>query len=371
MPKPFESVPATTAGTASSTITPSTGSPAMDNVPVEAAAALEISKAQASSSSFWTRFKAWLHQNGAVLILNFGSMCTLVGFTRSDVLELRALSTTGSLTFVIYNIMDGLRNPAMGIRWPPVLWSLLFASVNSYKIVQILDERKSQVYLKEHEESIYVEHFMPHGMTPKQFHKALSKSKTLIIPKGKTLIRQGEPIKSIYLVVHGKTRAVGFAGRRLTAASSSAGKAATQRGGDSGAWVGEMTFLEVFWQKETKNNKEINDKKFRLSDEAIYSVFAETDCEVLEWSQEDMEEVMHMSTDMRGSMTRAMTAAIVGKVINFTVSQSAGTSAFSSWLKDWKNTGGGAVRVESAKVETEEEEVNESKTENVPVPKLA
>ena len=34
---------------------------------------------------YWDRLKAWTKHNFAVMVLNFGSVCSLVGFTRSDV----------------------------------------------------------------------------------------------------------------------------------------------------------------------------------------------------------------------------------------------------------------------------------------------
>ena len=37
---------------------------------------------------YWDRVKAWTKHNFAVMVLNFGSVCSLVGFTRSDVRKL-------------------------------------------------------------------------------------------------------------------------------------------------------------------------------------------------------------------------------------------------------------------------------------------
>jgi hypothetical protein len=73
-----------------------------------------------SQKQSWS-WKEWLKLNGPLIVLNFGSLATLVGFTRTDVLELRALSVTGSLTFVAYTLWQ-----PPPIRWPSVFWSLLF-----------------------------------------------------------------------------------------------------------------------------------------------------------------------------------------------------------------------------------------------------
>ena len=74
------------------------------------------------------RLLKWLQGNIPILVLNFGSLCTLLAFTRSDILELRSLSVTGNLCFIVYALRQKI------ILWPNIFWSALFASVNSYKI---------------------------------------------------------------------------------------------------------------------------------------------------------------------------------------------------------------------------------------------
>jgi CRP-like cAMP-binding protein len=131
-----------------------------------------------------------------------------VGFTRQDVLELRALSMTGSIASVLY---FALSRPAFA----PMAWSSLFAATNAFKIAQIIDERKGNVVLSEHEEDIYEEHFLSHGVTPKQYAKLLQKAEVIDAKKGDKIVSAGERIDKVYLVVAGQTRA-SFLGRRVT-----------------------------------------------------------------------------------------------------------------------------------------------------------
>lgn len=282
---------------------------------------------------------AWLQHNAAVLVLNFGSLCTLTGFTRSDVLELRAFSMTGSISSVIYFLS------MQPLRWAPIAWSCLFATVNGVNIYKILYERNANVVLTEHEEDIFVEHFMPHGVTPKQFEMIYQRATTISYEKGQLIVKQGDPLKHVYLVVKGKTRA-NYMGRRLTAVSSAPGYREKKFGGDSGAWVGEMTFLESFGYKEmhkggasSEGDDYVPVEGRRMTGTAIYTIVAASDCEVLAWSHEDIEQLMMQSTDLRASMTRAMTAPIVGKVINFTLSMGNRPKTWSTWLDDWKHSG--------------------------------
>lgn len=293
---------------------------------------------QAAAPTFFSRTHQWLQQNAAVLVLNFGSLCTLTAFTRSDVLELRAFSMTGSISSVIYFFS------MQPLRWAPIAWSSLFATVNGVNIYKILYERNANVVLSQHEEDIFVEHFMPHGVTPKQFEKICSRAKTIAYKKRELIVKQGDPLKHVYLVVKGNTRA-NYMGRRLTAVSSAPGYREKKIGGDSGAWIGEMTFLESFGLKEMKKTSKEGGDDVSLEGRrskwgaAIYTIVAASDCEVLAWSHDDIEQLMMESTDIRASMTRAMTAPIVGKVINFTLSIGNQPKTWSTWLDDWKYSG--------------------------------
>ena len=87
------------------------------------------------------RFLGWLKSNIPVLTLNVGSMLILFGFGRSDLLELRAMTMTGQITFAVYNLAQAT------ILWPSVAWSTLFASVNAYKIMDIFHERNAEVHM--------------------------------------------------------------------------------------------------------------------------------------------------------------------------------------------------------------------------------
>lgn len=198
-------------------------------------------------TEFYERFRQWIYENYGTLILNFGSICTLIGFTRSDVLELRSLSVTGSLCAIVYHIATP------PIRIPPLLWSATFAFVNGYKIYEIVQERDGSVQLSTEQEEMYSNFFMPHGVTPKQFEMIYAKAEVLHIKKGTYLIRQTEAYQHVDLVVAGTTRASAL-GRFLTAASTTPTAREERVGGASGAWIGEMCLLERVWLKEQKSS---------------------------------------------------------------------------------------------------------------------
>jgi len=298
------------------------------------------------------RLLHWLLGNVPIMILNFGSMCTLLAFTRSDMLELRCLSVIGNCCFIVYMLGQKI------VLWPNIFWSLLFGSVNSWKMYQILDERNASVSMTKEEEKIFVDFFMPHGVTPKQFERIEKSANILRLKKGELLIQKGERPHSVYLIAEGSTNAL-VLGRRLTAASTSIEtKGGQKEGGDSGAWAGEMAFLKQFWEKEQRSiiqqseekaasvemKKEktnvvskVNAKSIStggLLEAYIYSIIAIEDCTVMSWSHEEMEDLMKSSTDLRAALTRAMSSALVGKVVNLTVSRTHTNYPWSEWLKD-------------------------------------
>lgn len=284
--------------------------------------------------SYPMRVLGWLKSNRAVLILNFGSFCTLAGFMRSDVLELRSLALTGNCMFIVYVLHQ---NP---ILWPSIGWSGTFASVNAFKIVQILHERTAEVHMTADQQNLFVSHFMNHGITPKQYERIIKKAKKLKFKKGEILVRSGDKLEHVYLVAEGATRAL-ILGRFVTAASTNPDTKGDQKaGGDSGAWIGEMALLDRLWELEQGKTTESP----RKAEAAIYTIVCDEDCTVLSWSHEDMAELMGSSTDLRSALTRAMTSALVGKVVNLTISRTQrGMPMWSSWLSDWRSQDGTRV----------------------------
>jgi CRP-like cAMP-binding protein len=315
-------------------------------VPKMENAAGSSSRRRGDSNEFWERLQEWWKQNWPILVLNFGSMCTLTGFTRSDVVELRSLSATGSLCFVAYGLTQA------PVRYTPLVWAFSFATINAMKIFQIMEERKGTVHLTADQEQVYIQFFMPHGVTPKQFEAIDNKAQVVKLKAGSTLIKQGEKQEYVYLIVDGSTRA-NILGRHLTAASTTPKAHEDQVGGASGAWVGEMTFLEAYWIKEQskhqpahieekeeepeekeeeaatsavvekkgKDADAVETKPFKViarappklkASKALYTIIAKEDCTILRWSHADLESVMERSTDMRAAMTRAMSSAILG-----------------------------------------------------------
>jgi len=316
----------------------------------------------------------WIKENAGIIILNAGSVCTLTAFTRSDILELRCLSMTGSLSSVVYF----LSLPAPKV-WFPAIWSSIFAMTNAYKVYFILEERKGKPkYLTTEETKVYEEHFMPHGVTPKQFEKLLHISNEIRLEKGQVLVENGTDLKALYIVKSGCIDAVtGLMKRRVTAASTDKNSLKQNEAGNSGAWIGELAFLDVLAAKDVKipqktipttipaQTQEVTHASVKEEDltnksqpviasdppmdshskaqsqaraatkKAILTYVATEETIVYAFDHKEMCELLSSSADMRVAITRAMTAAVVQKVVNMYLSKvDAEKPMWQRWLED-------------------------------------
>ena len=333
-----------------------------------------------AAQSLTQRTIQYLKLNGPVLLLNFGSLCTLAGFTRTDVLELRIGNIIGNCCGMTYFMINRLV--------PPFSWAAVFGLTNAYNIYLILEERSDKVTMTKDEQALYEEHFLTHGVTPKQFRMILDKSEVVKVPKDQIIVRANQQLDAVFLVVSGRTEA-SILGRHLTYASSLPGNSVRQKGGDSGAWIGEIQFLESFWQKEQiqrRNTKspmksflaqrhedaEDNDGDDGADDDvdgeeedfdidgysagragrALHTIICVEPATLRKWNHEDLADLLKTSNDMRSAMTRSLTASVVGKVVNFTISRGKerdrgkyGSPTWSSWLNDGTTANNGAEEV--------------------------
>lgn len=299
------------------------------------------------------------------MVLNIGSFCAFLSFTRTDILELRMLNACGSGAAIYYFLT---RPPPLVIA--PPLWSGLFLSTNAYMAYHIYEERKGiPKALTEEEEKVYEEHFLPHAVTPRQFEKMIHIASKRTLKKGEVLIEKGSPITKVYLVVSGKTEATSLS-RRVTAASSSRGNRHRYAGGDAGAWVGELNFFDflsndgvrdsnimpksnillsskdVVACQEISVKESVPSKKSQAIQNSLLTINAVQDTVLYEWDFKELGDLLKTSADLRAAITRTMTAAVVGKVVNLYISKSDSGSSIWKKLSSWQsNQGTGDVRV--------------------------
>lgn len=195
---------ASTAGAASSGSTLATAAQSLSTLAtITSATATSSAVQQQSMVKIRTskKFIQWLNSNIDVLILNVGSLATLTAFLRTDILELRLLSIMGSTGTVVYF----MSKPPSQRVYLPVLWSSIFVLTNSYMVYQILEERNGKLTKPwdDLEDHLYMEHFLPYGVTPKQYERLLSKARRGNLKKGTVLIASWDVLDSVYLVARG------------------------------------------------------------------------------------------------------------------------------------------------------------------------
>ncbi len=318
------------------------------------------------------KLKQWLKDNAGIIILNCGSICSFLSFTRMDILELRMLSVTGSLSSIIY---FSTRPPPLVIA--PIIWSSVFTGTNLYMMYLIYEERKGKPKpMTPEEESTYEEHFLPHAVTPRQYEKLLKIAKKRDLKRGDVLIQKGEKMNSVFLVVSGATEAVNTMSRRVTAASSTKGNKETLAGGDAGAWIGEIAFFDYLSERDIQvqtfkpspppgtgagaadmplataaaaaaaaEKNALKEKKMITRETATQNailtyIATQDDTLVFEWDFEELADLMRTSSELRSSVSRAMTAAVVGKVVNLYISRTdAKTPMWEKWIgKNWRQS---------------------------------
>jgi hypothetical protein len=146
---------------------------------------------------------AWAmgRKDPAYVLLHLGTATGLAGFTLSDPLPLRACSITSSLASIVF---IATRVPVASMV--PVYWSSCFIAVNSFKIYQLLMERRA-VELEKFDEDIYARHFMRSGMRPRQFKVLRENAVLREFEDGDILHSEGsEAPTTVKLLINGRVQ---------------------------------------------------------------------------------------------------------------------------------------------------------------------
>jgi hypothetical protein len=119
------------------------------------------------------------------LLLHIGTATGLAGFTMTDPLPLRCCSIAASVSSITY-VMTRVPVHSMA----PVYWSSCFIAVNSFKIMELLMERKD-LTLSPMEEDVYVKHFLKSGMRPRQFKRLMDHASVREFSPGEVIEEEG------------------------------------------------------------------------------------------------------------------------------------------------------------------------------------
>ncbi|GAB5036857.1 cyclic nucleotide-binding domain partial [Nannochloropsis oceanica] len=245
---------------------------------------------------------------GGHALLHFGNACALLSFSMTDVFLLRSLAMVATTCGVIYNITH---SPPLRV---PAIWGLVFLTVNGTMILSLLMEDKEIAFSKE-ELVLFEEHFLPYSLTPTQFRKLIAIAQWKEVPAGTTLAEEGERLTHLILISKGKVAAfVNQVPIQSFSTFPGAKDMETNKGIDSGAWIGEINFLDE--EKKAKG--------------AIATFVTESPTRFVCWEHARLKGLLLDDAKLSRSVTHAINGALIGKLLSFTnQTKDASTEAYS------------------------------------------
>lgn len=117
-------------------------------------------------------------------LVHFSNILLLVSYSVRDILWLRWFAVAAALTNIPYFLVQGT------VLWPPVLWALVFTSMNLYQIARIYLERRP-VVLSEDEQKLYDLAFR--SLRPREFVSLSLVGEWRSGEAGERIVTEGEP----------------------------------------------------------------------------------------------------------------------------------------------------------------------------------
>jgi hypothetical protein len=130
-------------------------------------------------------------------LLNVANVMLLLAYSVRDVLWLRLLAVAASLIAAPYYVM--LPQPL----WPPLAWSLVFASINAYQGWVLFLERRP-VVLRDEEQRLYDLAFR--GLRPREFLELASVGSWMDLSPSRKLVEAGKTVEEVYAILSGTVR---------------------------------------------------------------------------------------------------------------------------------------------------------------------
>src|SRR5215467_416150 len=131
------------------------------------------------------------------LFLHAANVLLLVAYSVRDVLWLRLFAVAASLIAIPYFVLQPTR------LWVPIAWSCVFASINLFQSWRLYVERRPVKLTSEEEE---VRRLAFENLPPVKVLQVLSIGSWFTAETGEQVIRRGEGLGTISLIVRGSVR---------------------------------------------------------------------------------------------------------------------------------------------------------------------
>ena len=127
-------------------------------------------------------------------LVHFSNILMLVSYSVRDILWLRWFAVAAALTNIPYFLFQDT------VLWPPVLWALVFTTINLYQISRIYLERRP-VVLSQEEQKLYNMGFQ--SLRPREFVSLVLAGEWKNAATGDQVLTEGKPVSSICVAVSG------------------------------------------------------------------------------------------------------------------------------------------------------------------------
>jgi len=197
-----------------------------------------------------------------------------LSFFAKDMLFLRIISIVASVVGIAYNYWI-----PFGPIWIPIIWNLLFISINSYRIVGIILDRRA-VQFNDEELELFETVFK--NFTPLEFMKLMRVGRWHDAQSGFEFARQGEAVEGLFLLYNGEV---------------SIKKAGVEIGRlKDGSMIGEISFIRGGYASAT--------------------VTASCDSRYIHWSTTELKNLLMRNPSMDIGMKQVFSMDLTKKLID-------------------------------------------------------
>jgi CRP-like cAMP-binding protein len=127
-------------------------------------------------------------------LVHVSNALLLVSYSVRDILWLRWFAVAAALTNIPYFLLQ------QTVLWPPILWGLVFTTINLYQIYRIYLERRP-VVLSADEQALYDMGF--HSLRPREFVSLVLAGEWKDAAPGDQVATEGETLSSVCIAIAG------------------------------------------------------------------------------------------------------------------------------------------------------------------------